>query len=157
MTSNIHTNINIRPATIGDLAFIAHCIASLLNEITGTRKFDPVDFKEATNIAINKDSYYIFIASINQESSGIISLHESFSIYNKGTFGILNECYVIPKYRSIGIGNALIETVKTLAKEKNWVKIEVTSPPPNFLNSSGFYLRNKFEMTGEKFKYILNK
>lgn len=145
----------VRPASFHDLGFVSACMADLLNEIAGNTKYTDSEYEGVTKIALEKENYFIYIASsIDEEKTGVITIQESFSIYNKGFFGIINECYVAPKYRAKGIGKGLIEAAKKLAREKKWGKLEVTSPPPHLLNSTGFYLSNHFVLTGEKLKYI---
>jgi len=36
------------------------------------------------------------------------ALHESHSLYAEGAFGIIQECYVLPEYRSQQIGQQLL-------------------------------------------------
>ena len=59
------------------------------------------------------------------------------------------ELYVKKDWRSQSIGQKLLVKVTAFAKEKNWQRIEVTTPPlPEFERTLRFYQKNGFEITG---------
>ena len=88
---------------------------------------------------------------------GFAALHESHSLYAKGAFGIIQECYVLPEYRSQQIGQQLLSAAADLAYRQGWQRLELCTPPvPEFERSVAFYQANGFEITGGyKMKYTL--
>ncbi|RKX31942.1 MAG: hypothetical protein DRP46_02215 [Candidatus Zixiibacteriota bacterium] len=79
----------------------------------------------------------------------------NFAIYANGRYGIINEMYVPPEFRSSGFGEKLIETVKEYAKSRGWVRIDVTARPgEKWRRTVGFYKREGFTFTGPKLRFL---
>lgn len=88
------------------------------------------------------------------EPVGLITLVECFAVYAGGNYGIINELYVSPPYRSKGVGKQLLDKVKETAKQKNWPRIEVVAPlEPKWGRTVRFYEREQFTHAGPKLKY----
>lgn len=134
-----------------EIAKLAVCLINEIIERTGTRHFD-VDVSLATNLCNDfmKEKYYqVIAASNNKNIVGFGALCESRSLYAEGTFGIIQEFYVLPEYRSRNIGKHLIETIIEHAKSKGWKRLELCTPPvPEFDRAVAFYQENGFEITG---------
>lgn len=81
---------------------------------------------------------------------------ESYALYAEGAFGILQEFYVQPQYRSQAVGQGLVDQIKKFAKTKSWTRIELCTPPvPEFERTVDFYMENGFERTGGyKMKWV---
>ncbi|HEV8702170.1 MAG TPA: GNAT family N-acetyltransferase [Candidatus Polarisedimenticolia bacterium] len=84
-------------------------------------------------------------------------LVESFAIYANGTYGVINEMYVAPPFRSQGVGGRLIAAVKDLAARRGWGRIDVTAPEsPAWDRTRRFHESQGFVFTGPKLKFVLN-
>lgn len=105
----------------------------------------------------NRDHIHTLIARSDDTTIlGIATVVESFAIYANGHYGIINEMYVIPDHRSLGIGHLLIDAVKALGQQHNWTRIDVTAPESQRWNRTRqFYEREGFVFTGPKLKYRL--
>jgi GNAT superfamily N-acetyltransferase len=91
------------------------------------------------------------------EIAGISTVVESFAIYANGTYGVINEMYVAPPYRSKGVGARLIDAVKELAGRRGWARIDVTAPEsPAWDRTRRFYESQGFVFTGPKLKFVLD-
>ena len=55
----------------------------------------------------------------NYKTVGIATLTESQSIYAGGNYGLLDEMYVLPEFRSANIGKNLSRRLHQLQKKKN--------------------------------------
>ncbi len=76
----------------------------------------------------------IYLAKHNNEKIvGILTLTECQSIYAGGKYGLLDEMYVLPEFRSAEIGKGFVDKAVAVANEKKWKRIDVTTP----LNSGG--------------------
>ena len=84
---------------------------------------------------------------------GLICIGEFSSIYAGGKFGILNELYVIPQYRSKGVGKKLMSFAYKIKEEKGWTRLEVSTPDETqWKRTLTFYLKEGFVQTGLKMK-----
>jgi len=63
--------------------------------------------------------------------------------------GVIQEFYVIPEYRSAGIGAQLIEEVRNYGLAQHWACIELCTPPlPAFDKALSFYQKNGLAPVG---------
>lgn len=154
--------LEIRPAEPGDAALVAELATALTSEIierTGVRHFD-VDLPRTTALCarlISSRSYLALVAREGANAVGFAGLCESHALYAEGTFGIVQEFYVVPGARSSGVGGALIRATADQARSRGWRRLELCTPPlPEFQRSLAFYERHGFEVTGgRKMKRIV--
>ena len=93
----------------------------------------------------------------NRETVGIISLTESQAFYAGGKYGVIDEMYILPGFRSNNIGSQVILDIKRIAKQKGWKRLDVTAPTEErWVRTVDFYKRNGFEFTGPKLKMKLD-
>ena len=68
-------------------------------------------------------------------------------------FGILNELYVKPQFRSQGIGEKLMSYANQVKEIKGWSRLEVSTPEESkWKRTLNFYLKEGFIQTGVKMK-----
>lgn len=142
-----------------EIAKLAVCLTNEIIEKTGIKYFN-VDAPLAINLCNSfiKDSHYQVIAAFDNDSIvGFGAICESRSLYAEGVFGIIQEFYVRPEYRSRGVGKHLIEKITAHAISKKWKRLELCTPPvPEFKRTVEFYQDNGFEITGGyKMKYAI--
>ena len=99
----------------------------------------------------------IYLAKItNLEIVGIMTITECQSIYAGGKYGLIDEMYIKPEFRSKNIGTALIEKIKEVGREKKWKRIDVTAPTEDrWIRTVAFYEKSGFIYTGPKMKLII--
>jgi len=97
----------------------------------------------------------ILKASSANKIIGIISISEGQAIYAGGEYGIINDMYVKPEFRSLNIGQQLINKTKKIAAAKGWKRIEVTAPTDGNKRTVQFYEKNRFSFTGPKLKWTV--
>lgn len=149
-------------ATADDASAVAEMLGDLLAEIgTTIGGANPFDFDLPTAEALLADfmareKVFVFIAR-GDAVLGFIALHESHAVYAGGAFGTISELYVSPAARGGGIGRGLIDAARTIARERGWKRLEVTTPPlPQFQRTLDFYRRLGFAITGgRKLKTLL--
>jgi len=134
-----------------DIARLAVCLTNEIIERTKTKHFD-VDVPLALDLCreyLTKGLYFVIGAFDNDEIVGFGALCESHSLYAEGSFGIIQEFYVTPEYRSNGVGKALLNKIVEFSKMKGWKRLELCTPPvPEFNRTVDFYKSNGFEITG---------
>lgn len=134
-----------------DIAQLAVCLTEEIIERTKIKHFD-VDIVQAEKLCrdfLEQDKYYVIAAFVDGKVIGFGALSESYALYAEGAFGVLQEFYVLPKYRSLHIGKALVQQIKVFASNRGWKRIELCTPPlPEFDRTVDFYQENGFERTG---------
>lgn len=143
---------------------IAVLVGELLQEIMDrigidVFHFDLKETKERLVDFIEHEKNFVFIAQDNEngELIGFVTVYEGYALYAEGAFGTMAELYVKPSYRSQGLGKMLIQAVKDFGDQRDWKRLEVTTPPlPQFEATLSFYEREGFEISGgRKLKRVL--
>lgn len=142
-----------------DIAKLAVCLTNEIIERTGVKHFD-VDVSLAIKLSedyVSKGLYHVMAAFDENTIIGFGAICESHSLYAEGSFGIIQELYVLPEYRSKEVGKFLIQEIVRFAKEQKWKRLELCTPPvPEFDRTVDFYKSNGFEITGGyKMKYSI--
>lgn len=155
--------MNIEPARVNEIDTVLALVEDLLAELGEEgQEFAGVDrSKLELDIRRNLDPESgRFTALLAKEEAGtavgILTLSENFAIYAGGQYGVIDEMYVRPAYRSQGIGLQLVETALQIARGRAWFRLEVTGPE----NEPGtralrFYERMGFEHTGPKLRRLV--
>ncbi len=142
-----------------EIAKLAVCLTNEIIERTGIKHFE-VDVPLAVDLCGNyvSNGLYSVMAAFDEDKIiGFGAICESHSLYAEGKFGIVQEFYVLPEYRSKDVGKSLIQEIIAFAKTKEWKRLELCTPPiPEFDRSVAFYQSNGFEITGGyKMKYVI--
>jgi len=141
----------IDPSEAGEIARLAVCLTQEIIERTGIRHFD-VDVPRAVALChdfVHQGQYHVIAAYDDTTIAGFGALCESRSLYAEGVFGIIQEFYVLPDYRSQQVGANLLREIKAFARSRNWKRLELCTPPvPEFDRTVTFYRDNGFEITG---------
>lgn len=134
-----------------NIAKLAICLTNEIMERTGKKHFD-VDTQLAIKLCqqyVANGLYNVMAAFDGEQIIGFGTLCESHSIYAEGTFGIIQEFYVLPEYRSQDVGSKLIQAIVEFSITKNWKRLELCTPPiPEFDRTVAFYQSNGFEIVG---------
>ena len=155
MTAEFH----VAQATLDDAAVVFDWVERLLRELgeegdeLGTLQHERV----LAAWRADPGRQRIFLASLaSGEIAGALTLVESFAIYANGLYGIINEMYVDPAWRSRGVGAALVDAAKGFGRSRGWTRIDVTAPESQrWERTRRFYERQGFVFTGPKLKFLL--
>ena len=143
-----------------DVARLAVCLTNEIIERTGIQHFDvDVPLAEALCTKFIEQGQYQVLAAFDEDRIiGFGALCESYSLYAEGSFGVIQEFYVAPEYRSKSVGSELLAEIVDYAKSRHWTRLELCTPPlPEFERTLSFYQNNGFEITGGyKMKYVIS-
>ncbi len=134
-----------------------HAVASLLSalfeEVGHTPDYDTIAaiFEDIDA----DDRHSTLLAADDDEIVGVVTLAETLSLYAGGRIGVLNELYVVPEYRSAGVGKILLDAAKELGEERGWTRLEVTTPGDEYERTLRFYEREGFMEIGPRYKYVM--
>ncbi|RPJ46921.1 MAG: N-acetyltransferase [Betaproteobacteria bacterium] len=156
-------DIVIRHALPSDAAVIAAGVKELTDEImarTGAPHFvvDAVQIENDCRNFLKSERYAVYLAEgAGAQCAGFATLCESRALYAGGSFGIIQEFYVAPQFRSAGLGRRLLDVIAAHGGRLGWKRLEMCTPPlPEFDRTLEFYRRNGFEITGgRKMKRLL--
>lgn len=142
-----------------DVAKLAVCLLNEIIERAGMQAFD-VDENKAVRLCedfIADRRYRVLAAFDDDRIVSFGALCESHSLYAEGSFGILQEFYVEPEYRSQNLGQKMIDVIADYGQSQGWKRLELCTPPlPAFDRTVSFYQNNGFEITGGyKMKRVL--
>lgn len=144
--------ISFRVADESDTAAVATLLAALFEEVEGSPDAEEIagifadmeaDDSHSTLLALDDDGDIV----------GILTIVECLSISAGGKYGVVNELYVVPEYRSEGVGKMLIDEAKELAENRDWKRLEVTTPGDEFSKTLRFYEREGFYRIGPRYCY----
>lgn len=140
--------IEHRVATENDAEVIGELVLQLTQEICVKTHSNPfsIDLTSTASklreLILNK-SYGAIIGTFNKKPIAVSTFTESYALYAGGKIGIIPEFYVVPEFRSTGIGAQLISKVKDYGRENAWSCIELCTPPlPEFERTLAFYQEN---------------
>lgn len=104
-----------------------------------------------------QDKYYAIVAKDEANNIlGILTLSVAFAIYANGEYGVIDEMYVDPPYRSAGVGARLVNAARSIGKQQGWTRIDVTAPESErWERTRRFYEKQGFSFTGPKLKLLL--
>jgi GNAT superfamily N-acetyltransferase len=105
----------------------------------------------------NRQAVHLFVARDHEgRPVGLTTVVESFAIYANGSYGVINEMYVVPSHRSFGVGHRLIQAAKEFGAGRKWTRLDVTAPESErWARTRAFYEREGFRFAGPKLKLIL--
>jgi (aminoalkyl)phosphonate N-acetyltransferase len=139
------TKYNIRRIDKSDFEFIYNSLCDLENEI-----LEKTIFEKIFNENIDKPNYLYLIAENEYEKVGFITFHTQNLLHHCGLVGEIQEFYIIPNFRNIGIGRQLIGNVINFADQNKLKSIEVTTNRKRIENIA-IYENLGFDLTHNKF------
>lgn len=152
-------NIRIEKLSIVDSDMAFDWVTRLLRELgeEGEELGELDTERVRTEWKQRQDKYHVFVAKKSDgEAVGILTLSVAFAIYANGEYGVIDEMYVDPPYRSAGVGALLIQAARHFGKEQGWKRIDVTAPESErWKRTRRFYEKLGFVFTGPKLKLLL--
>jgi GNAT superfamily N-acetyltransferase len=139
---------------------VLELVAALLRELgeegDETGAMDVADLTAAWR---TDQAHHVAFLAYDEETNlvGVATVSTAFALNAQGRYGIINEMYVSPDHRSLGVGTRLIETIKDHGREQGWRRIDVTAPEATkWKRTRRFYEDKGFSFTGPKLKFFLD-
>ena len=99
-------NVLIRPATITDFDAIYDFVCGLEDE-----QFDKSEMRQCYVTSLYPPHRHYLVATVDDRAIGFISCHGQILLHHCGLVYEIQEMYVIPEYRSKGVGKLLLEAL----------------------------------------------
>lgn len=146
--------IHLVAADDSHTAVVAELLANLFREVGHTLTASEI---ADMFVELEEDSLHSTLLAFDDDGDavGILTLVESLALYAGGRIGVINELYVVPPYRSEGVGKILLDAAKNLAEERGWQRLEVTTPGEEYEKTLHFYEKEGFMPIGPRYKYML--
>ncbi len=150
--------LNLRVIKLGleERDAILMLVQKLLRELEGeSDEFAGIAPAKLLRELEQNEARFNAFAAVNArgEYVGILTLVETFAIYAGGNYGVIDEMYVAPEYRGLGVGKKLLAAAKDYGRAKQWLRIDVTAPPEEeWRRTVKFYEREGFVFTGPKLR-----
>ncbi|MEZ0610015.1 GNAT family N-acetyltransferase [Fibrella sp. WM1] len=135
----------LRPATLDDLPFVYESLCDLEETTLPYPAFERIYRDNLSNPAIR----YV-LSEVDNVPVGFASCHVQLLLHHAGPVAEIQELYVRPEYRSQGIGRQLIEHIMHIARQEEWVHLEVTSNRKR-QRTHAFYEQLGLVWTSQKF------
>lgn len=146
--------IHLAIADESHTAIVAEMLANLFEDVGHT-----LTAAEIADVFVKMDEDVMHSTLLafndNGDAVGVLTMVESLALYAGGRIGVINELYVVPPYRSEGVGKMLLDAAKELAEERGWQRLEVTTPGAQYEKTLRFYEREGFMPIGPRYKYPL--
>jgi len=137
---------------------VAELVKKLLIELEPSAKdeIEESDMESIAKILFDSGKIWAYLAKYNGKYVGVITLHECASIYAGGIFGEISEIYVKPEFRSLNVGELLLNSAIEKGQQRSWKRLEVGSPPPDESpRTIKFYEKKGFLSTGTRLRRLL--
>jgi GNAT superfamily N-acetyltransferase len=151
--------VSIEEEGLADFGLVVGLVERLLQELGEEGDETGVLDLETVREAWERwgDGFRVFVARSDAGGAvGLLTVVEAFAIYANGPYGIINEMYVVPEYRSGGVGRQLLDAAKRYGLARGWSRLDVTAPESErWERTRRFYEREGFAFTGPKLKFVL--
>jgi GNAT superfamily N-acetyltransferase len=123
------TFVNIRQATIADLDALVPLFDAYrqfykaASDTDAARRFLADRFHRQESI--------VFLAEANGEALGFTQIYPSFSSHGMARTFILNDLFVAPGARGLGLGKALLKTARDYAYANGAARLSLSTTPDN--------------------------
>lgn len=137
--------IHIQRAVESDVTAVYDFLCALEEE-----KFDFNVFREIFIRNIKNPDCHYFMAFDATECVGYASVHAQWLLHHCGKVGEIQEMFVVPQYRSKGVGSLLMEHLMQVAEREGFKILEVTANKKR-VDTHRFYERKGLLQTHFKF------
>ena len=123
-------SIRVRRASVDDAPLVTDLAQRLLTELGGFQIGDPAALVSFCQQLLASEHYTAFLAfdGVTGASLGLLTLNECSALYVAGRLGWIQELYVAPEARSLGVGWQLIAAAMAYGREHGWQRLEVNTP-----------------------------
>lgn len=137
-------NVTLRKALKGDVSAVYDMVSALEGV-----ELDKEAFYKVFHLNVVSSNITYFIAEKDAEPLGMISCHIQPLLHHAALVAEIQEMFVFPAYRSLGIGHLLMEHTIAYVKQQGVLQLEVTSRRTR-KDAHRFYEREGFQNTHVK-------
>ncbi len=152
------TPVKIRQANAADAHAVAQLATQLYTELE-LESYEGGDVAKIQPIAgdlLSLEKIVCFLAEDEDRAVGLITLHPCAAVYAGGEFGEISELYVTADYRSMRIGQRLLNAARAYAEKNGWKRLELGAPAGSrWDNTFSFYQDYGFVAIGPRLRLLI--
>jgi GNAT superfamily N-acetyltransferase len=148
----------VRPASHADIPAVAAGISELLVELGGKPAATEALEETAHALIDDSDAGVVLVAEEESEIVGVLGVSWQVAIRIPGRYGLIQELWVHPSWRSRTIGGDLLVALFELARRRQVARLEVGLPSERFPHlgaTEAFYVNNGFTTIGTRMRRLL--
>jgi GNAT superfamily N-acetyltransferase len=148
----------IREASGEDAGAVARAVAQLLEELGGQPPTQEAMQRVAAELIDDPALGAVLVAEADRALVGVLAASWQSAIHAAGSYAIVQDLWVAPRWRSRSVGASLLAGMVGLARARSMRRIEVGLPSSSFERlpaTEAFYLTNGFERQGPRMRKTL--
>jgi branched-chain amino acid aminotransferase len=152
------TAFRVRPATHADAPALAVAVCSLLVELGADPSPQPTLQQAARALLQDEKASAVLVADAEGAIVGFLGASWQSALRIPGRYGLIQELWVHPDWRSRMVGRALLSALCEQARERGVARIEVGLPGARFAGVAAtetFYETNGFAAIGTRMRRLL--
>jgi GNAT superfamily N-acetyltransferase len=138
-------DIRIETLTIHDAEIVFDWIVRLLRELgeEGDELGELARDKVLRAWKDRQNKYHVLVARNEAgEILGILTLSVAFAIYANGEYGVIDEMFVAPPFRSAGVGAQLVDVARDMERNKDGRASMSLHRNPSVGNEHGSFMKS---------------
>lgn len=155
--------VTIAVATAGDVPRVGVAVAALLREL-GAEPPALDGIERATQTLVDDPALGIVLVATDRDAEdgalvGVLGASWPFALHVPGRYGLIQDLWVAPAWRSRAVGWRLVRAFADHARAAGIGQIEVGLPRARFAGlpaTEAFYRRNGFEIVGARMRWWLS-
>lgn len=149
----------VREAVASDIDGVGIAVEELLLELGGKPPF-AVTLRDTIRELIDDPGLGALLVAESVDGSivGFLGASWQTAVRIPGRYGLIQELWVRPDWRSREVGAGLLAALSALARDRGVTRIEVGLPSERFAEldaTTAFYARNGFEPIGTRMRSLL--
>jgi GNAT superfamily N-acetyltransferase len=145
----------VRAAEARDAVAVAHAVRALLVELGATPPPEAAMEAAAHAVLADGEAGAVLVAEADDALVGVLAASWPLAIHAGGSYGLIQDLWVDPDWRSAGTGAALVEAFCALAADRGASRVEVGIPRDGFPGLEAtrrFYERCGFDVVGARMR-----
>jgi len=156
--ASARASFGIRRARPADAPPIAVAVCSLLLELGASPAPQPSLQRAARALIKDETAGALLVADADAAVVGLLGVSWQSALRIPGRYGLIQELWVHPDWRSRTVGGALVSALCRLARERGVARVEVGLPGERFTRltaTEAFYTANGFATIGTRMRRLL--
>lgn len=149
----------VRPAGHGDVAAVAVAVRELLLELGGKPPLLSEMELAARELIDDPATGAVLVARAREGLVGVLGASWQTAIHAPGSYALIQDLWVHPRWRSRAVGAGLVDALFELARDRGLRRVEVGLPRKSFEGfraTEAFYSRNGFMPNGPRMRRMLS-